>query len=199
MNIAPNLTLDYCGGKNVNGDNGPYEWYVSLLECSEKRNIPFKVLLYTKKQQKVPHNGFVRNGCIKWNELQPYLKEHYFEFLASCPKDTDEESREVLELRKLKAEVVKLENFNKSRSKDFVSRRLVLKTINEMVMNTSAVLRRWLEQEQPFKCEGMSALKLQQMNKDILIQLFTDMKNCIVQVEQCNDLKDIEETINATT
>jgi len=164
-----------CGGRLVGSGDNPKEWYNSLGECSKDRQIPFEILSRARAIAPTPHDGFTKNGRIFWQELQPMLEERYDEFAAQLPKEDRE--REILELKKLKEEVIKLTNFNKTKSKDFISRKLVLKTINSLYGNVFTQLSRYLEFEMPSKCDGMSSVQLKQYNKDFLIRLLSGLKN----------------------
>lgn len=174
--MTPNLTLDLCGGRTVSRGGVTFERYDSLKECGEKRNIPYRVLLEASKQH-AP--GIKANNSVHWEEIQPYLSQHYTELLTASLTHSmgDEGEREVLELRKLRGEVIKLENYNKSKSKDYISRKLVLRTVNTLYGNVFAQLSRYLEHEMPAKCEGMSAQQLKQYNKEFLVRLLSSIKH----------------------
>lgn len=156
--------------------------YLSCKECATARNIDIEVLLAARATKPLPP-GMHESGRIKWHEFQPWFVEHYRELAA-----TTGDEREKLELRKLKAEVVKLENFNKTRSKDFISRKLVLKTVLTLYGQLFSQLTRYLEQEQPSRCEGMTALQLKTANKDYLSTLFSSLKNQSELWKDCQDL-----------
>lgn len=184
----PNLTLDRCGGVMV-GQNDPRERYNGLDHCSKERNIPVAVLKLCKASDTVPHHGFCRNGKVIWQDLQPYLSEHYHEYLAATLVVPDDE-REKLELRKLAAEVTKLENYNKTKSKDFISRKLVLKTVNSLYANVFSQLSRYLLQEMPAKCDGMTANQLKAYNKEYLSRLLSGLKNMESVWGHADDIKE---------
>ena len=172
----PNLTLENCGARTVTKKGVICERYDSLEEISERRHIP-KSVLKLASRKRAP--GIKGNNSIHWEEIQPYLAENYVQLLAESLRAQDEPTDETakLETRKLKAEVIKLENFNKAKSKDWISRKTVLRTIHRHYGNLFAQLSRYLVDEQPTKCEGMAANDIKQINKDYLVSLFSQLKH----------------------
>ena len=160
--------------------------YKSCKECSEARYIDIRVLIASKHILPKPP-GIQANGSIYWHHYQPWLIDHYSELV-----DNSDTQREKLELRKLKGEVVKLENYNRTRSKDFISRKLVLKTVGNIYANVFAQLARYLLEESPSKNEGMSANQLKAANKEFLVSLFSSLK---LQENIWQDAKDLGEEV----
>lgn len=189
---TPNLTLDLCGGKVATRDGVAKERYKSLEECAAKRHIPTKVLSAAKNSEPLPHHGFQTNCHIKWDELQPWLSANYTTFLSNTLSPDNDEIA-ALEKRKLTAEVVKLENFNKERSRDYISRKLVLKTMHTLYGNLFAHYQRYLEQEQPQQCAGMTPLQLKQHNREFMIREFASLKNQENLWAACADISTVTE------
>ena len=160
--------------------------YKSCKDCAEQRYIPIAVLIASRHIIPKPP-GQKANGSIAWHEFQPWIIEHYSELV-----DNHDTQLEKLELRKLKGEVVKLENYNRTRSKDFISRKLVLKTVGNIYANVFAQLSRYLLEESPSKNEGMSANQLKAANKEFLVSLFSSLK---LQENIWQDAKDLGEEV----
>jgi hypothetical protein len=192
---TPNLTLDNCGGKTVKRNGADCEWFKSLKQCSTLRNIPVKVL-HLARTANAP--GITVEGRIYWSELQPYLTDNFTRLLAeSLPRQNEDNDRDKWELSKLKEEVVKLRNYNRTKSKDYISRKLVLKTVNTLYGNVFAQFQRYLEMEMPGKCDGMSANQLKAYNKDFLVRLFSSLKHQERIWNNADDIKeDVVESVN---
>jgi hypothetical protein len=191
---TPNLTLELCGGLNVGSVNEPKERYRSLEECADKRHLSAKVLSEAKRSEPVPHHGFQSNGQIQWESCQPFLLEHWkprFEEVA-LGEITEKEK---WQLEKLKEEVIKLRNHNRTKSKDFISRKLVLTNVNTLYGNLFSQLSRYLLDEMPAKCNGMNAVQLKEKNSEFINRLFSQLK---YQSEAWERAEDIQEDENET-
>lgn len=173
---SPDLTLNLCGGKVTVREGQSKERYKSLAECSNKRNIPLQILSSAKAAEAIPHHGFKDNGSIHWDELQQWLADDYTLFVGETLTPANDK-REELELRKLMADVIKAENFNKAKSKEFIRRKEYTRGFNTVVGNILNTFARYLIQEQPQQCNGMNANQILANNKPILNRMYAEWKN----------------------
>lgn len=184
----PNLSLEHVGGR-VNRWNECI--YATQGQLSEARNIPLCVLKAAKRKS-AP--GFVQDKTIvNWAKLQPWLMEHYQECSSEIePERTEEpkgDKRDRLELKKLEQEVKKLENFNRSKSADFISRKLVISTHKRIASEWTSLVSRYLIHEQPSKCSGMEEIALREANQEFITKASAILSTPLNEWEQAKDLE----------
>lgn len=189
----PNLSTDFCGGI----DTSTGETYDSQKECSAKRHIPEEILKLARKNISTEDRkqfGLLTNGSIKWLLFQPWLSAHYSELQETLRVKKAEEfgdgRREKLELEKLKEQVTELRNRNKANNDTYIDRRITINTLKRIYGVLFANLSRYLEFEQPAKCDGMTANQLKAANVEFRNRLFNDLKNQLGRWENKEDLSE---------
>ena len=168
---TPNLSLDPAGGRLVGIAGQLRERYGGMKLLSEKRNIPLNILKIAKSEN-AP--GMPSNGEIRAEYFLPWLKDNYSRLEAIIQDREKRGDHNHLQEQKLKEEIVKLRNYNRSHSDAFISRKLVFETIDMIRNKWTEYLRQKLEYELPSKCGGMSVIELREvMTKvcdDLLLQ-----------------------------
>lgn len=196
--IYPNLTLAPLKARLNKGQELLYD---NQSACALDRSIP-KEILGLAKTKLAP--GFSSTKTIiNWSSLQPYLFTHYDELKkelddAKAAKEKDsslDTRREKLELAKLKEQVIQLQNINKAKDADFISRRLVVSTLQKIITDYTTEIRRIYENEQPVKTQNLSADKIIGINKGYNDQLFNKLSRPLTE---WNTAKDIIVQVEAT-
>jgi hypothetical protein len=158
------------------------------------KNIPSK-LLYLAKSEGAP--GFRSNGNVHWTELEPWFNENRERLQAAIQEEVEESTevspqREKLELAKLKEEVRKLQNYNRAKDEDFISRKMVLAANTALSTAITTELRRVFEQEQPIKTQNLPAEKILEINKEYLNKLFSKLQKPLHEWSKADDLEIVE-------
>jgi hypothetical protein len=189
-NLKPNLSLTPCGGVVTRQGN---ERYTSLYQVGEWRNIPRKILLLARRENPP---GLMSSGNIQSEKFLPWLQANYTR-LEELAKDRDKKKKpnqeeiDTLQEQKLKEEILKLKNFNKSKSDAFISRKLVFETINKIKASWTDTLRQKLEYELPAKCQNLSQLELKEVMTKLCDELLYKFSTPISQWS--NETKEVEE------
>lgn len=189
-NAQPNLTLEPSGGKLIKKGTQLLERYSSPLECSMKRNIPRKVLLLAAKENPP---GIKSNGSIFWEIFQPWLADNYNRLFEIAKEKYEETSSTLLQEEKLKQEIIKLKNYNRSRSPAYIQRKLVFDTINRIKTKWTDLLRQKLENEFPARCNGMNPQELKEVGKNLCDELLRQFATPISQWANAPDIPEEDE------
>ena len=164
--LPPDLSLNACGGKEtIVGIT-----YGNQASCSSKRHIPLAILRSAKKQlgEDSPTYGFMLDGRIRWNLLQPWLIEHYKEldeeYRSKQGNTSLEEKMRQLEYRELLAETIHKENRNRKESGKYIEKKKTFNTFARIVGKIMADISDYLEFEQPMRIENKTPLEIKEIN-----------------------------------
>lgn len=193
---TPNLSLEPCGGLIVSKNGQKLERYKSFKRLSAARGISLPILRIAASEQPP---GLGPDGGIKWELFQPWLVQNYNRLaLAVQDKEksnSDGDSEDKLRLEKLKEEIIKLRYENLGKNKEYVSRKLVIQTVQRIRDQVASYLRQKLENEMPPKCKNATELELKAFGKSLVDEIFAKLSKPVSTWK----LQNVEMELNVET
>lgn len=177
----PNLSLEPCGGKQVNGQAGTYERYKSLSELAEARNIPKAILLKANKENPP---GIGSNNSIAWNLFQPWLSQNYDRLYRATFEDDESEADIDAQLKreKMREEIRRLRIDNGQFEKKILNAALAV--ARDVTTKWGELIRQKLEYELPVKLGGATELERREAGRKFADELLLKLATPVSQWER---------------
>ncbi len=168
--------------------------YTSQAQCSEVTGTPIEIIRYAAKH---PDSVGNKNGAkyanrINWDKLSAWIEENKETIEIAIQDKSLADGVTLHDLEKIE-KIRKLKNFNRSKDKAFINRKLVLQTVESVTARLTDALRQKFEFETPPKCAGGSEIEIKKINKKVLDELLGNFARAFVDWKTASDVQEISE------
>lgn len=168
--------------------------YTSIDQCSAATGISPEIIRYAIKHPDAITNV---NGCkysnrLHGEKLQKWVADNRETIDIAIHDKSLANGVSLHDLEKIE-KIRKLRNFNKSKDKAFISRKLVLDTLESITARLTDTLRQKFEYELPAKTAGLSEVEIKQINKKALDELLGNFKRAYIDWRTAEDVEEVSD------